>query len=694
MAENTPSLLTIAVAATFTAEPLRSVIQFWQQETASDLVVEFAPFNQVVQSLLNPASVLSQNRRGANAILLRLEDLAPETHTLEANVHHLAEELRAAPERMSVPLIVMLCPAEPDSQHAVMADKLEAFLEAALDDTPGVQFIPNRALQQLYPTEHPHSPEGIRLGQIPYTQAWFCAAGTMLVRHMFALLRQPCKVIALDCDNTLWQGICGEDGPENVVLDPPRRALHDCMLCQREDGMLLTLASKNNEEDVIETFAAHPEMPLQMRHFVTWRLNWQPKSTNLESTAAQLGLGLDSFLFIDDNPKECAELSDALPQVLTLALPSDIERTPHFLKHVWALDHPVVTEEDRNRSTYYAQAAEFGNAIRRARTLADFVSSLQLRVSIQPLTSATLPRTAQLTQRTNQFNTTTIRRTEHDIRALEASNAIVLTADVSDRFGDYGLVGVLILRPEPHVLTVDSMLLSCRALGRGVEHRLLADAARLAATRGLGQIAIPFTPTPKNKPAREFVNSLGGVWQESTLLLNAADLVNLEWSPQSPAPSPQAGIPTGTKLPAARSLDYARIANELSTVPDILRAMRQDALRSAAAYSTETERKLAAIWAELLEKAAIHREDNFFDQGGHSLLAVLLVMLVRETFGIELPIDDVYTGGLTLADLAERIDNAQQFGIDSAEYASLLAEIESMSDEEARLLLAQEDGQY
>ena len=147
----------------------------------------------------------------------------------------------------------------------------------------------------------------------------------------------------------------------------PRRELQEFMAEQREAGMLLTMASKNNEQDVLDTFAAHPEMPLSLRHFAAWRWNWQSKAENVSSLAEELGLGLDSFLFVDDNPKECAELSGELPEVLSLALPEDIERTPEFLNHIWAFDHPVVTEEDRNRNVYYSQQQEFGAEVRRRR---------------------------------------------------------------------------------------------------------------------------------------------------------------------------------------------------------------------------------------------------------------------------------------------------------------------------------------
>jgi FkbH-like protein len=491
-----------AIAASFTAEPLRPGILFWGRHLHADFEVRFAPYNQIHQTLLDPASEFSRNTHGVNVVLARLEDLGGER--LEENVRHLIEDLRAAPERFHVPLLFCLCPSVPS--FAQTGNHIAAMIGSALDEAPGVHYLHHHEIDRLYPVEQQLDPGGDRLGHIPYTEAFYCALGTALVRCTHALMRAPFKLIALDCDNTLWQGICGEDGPENVTLDAPRRDLHETMLAQRDAGVLLTLASKNNEEDVLETFRLHPEMPLQLRHFVTWRLNWDTKADNLLSIADQLNIGADSFIFIDDNPKECAELEQALPEVVTLALPAVIERTPHFLQHVWAFDHPVVTEEDRNRSAYYTQSAEFGNEIRRAGSLEDFLAHLDLQVRISRLTPDKLPRTAQLTQRTNQFNTTTIRRNEADIAALPRHS--VFTVDVTDRFGNYGQAGAMIVRHEHDRWHLDSMMLSCRVLGRGVEHRMLSRLGEEAQESGIGAVEIAYVRTAKSQPARTFLEGL------------------------------------------------------------------------------------------------------------------------------------------------------------------------------------------
>ncbi|HBY63601.1 MAG TPA: hypothetical protein DEH78_27565 [Solibacterales bacterium] len=487
-------------------------------------------------------------------------------------------------------------------------------------------------------------------------------------------------MIAVDCDNTLWRGICGEDGPEGVELDPPRRALQEFLLEQRDAGMLLVMASKNNEPDVLETFAAHPEWPLQPRHFASWRLNWDSKPANLASLAEELSLGLDSFIFVDDNPKECAEVAEGAPEVLPLVLPEDIAQLPAFLRRVWAFDHAVVTDEDRQRSAYFEQGREFGIARRQAATLEEFMAGLGLRVTVEPLTAERLPRAAQLTQRTNQFNLTTIRRTEAELRGLE-----VFTVHASDRFGDYGVIGDVIVSPHRTELDVDTFLLSCRALGRGVEHRVLAHLGELALSRGLHAIRLRFAPTKKNLPAWQFLESLGAVGQTDFFIAAEAARA-VRWRPSAAAAPPVRPV---KRSAARRDVDYGRIARDLGGADEIVAAIAREHAFAQQFEGTEIERRLAAIWSELLEKP-VRREDNFFDLGGHSLLVVLLIMRIKEEFSVALPVDDVYSGSLTLEDLARTIEMHQLGALDPDEYHALLAEIEGLTDEEVRALLAEE----
>jgi FkbH-like protein len=689
MVEKTP--FRFAFSATFTAEPLQPIIAFWGRRLNSEFETRFAPYNQMLQSLVDPASEFAANTHGVNVLLARIEDLGDPAR-IEENLQHLVGVLRESPARISVPIIFVLCPSAPTFQ----ADsKLAAKLAAGLDEVPGVQFIGHEQIEHLYPVAEPHSIEGERLGRIPYTDLYFCALGTAIVRHAHALVRPPSKVIALDCDNTLWQGICGEDGPQGIVLDPPRRALQEFMAAQREDGTLLVLASKNNEQDVVETFEHNPEMPLQLRHFVAWRLNWESKAANLAALANELSLGLDSFVFVDDNPKECAEVEESVPEVLTLALPENPAEIPHCLEHVWAFDHAIVTEEDRNRNAYYAQSQEFGREMKRTASLEEFMRSLDLKLRIEPLTAEHLPRVSQLTQRTNQFNFTTIRRSEAEIKALvENEHAECFTIEASDRFGDYGLVGVVIFRVAENTLDIDTLLLSCRALGRGVEHRILSNLGQEALRRGCSTVVARIHVTKRNQPAQQFLQEISehpGEVTESGFIyrLDAVHLSGLEWKPSQPIEN--RAIQRVVVSKTRKFVDFASIAKHLSTPTQILEAMRSEFAGIAAVSMTDTEARLASIWSELLQQPSIPVTANFFDLGGHSLLAVLLVLRVRETFGVELPIDDVYSASLTLSELARKIELYQMGGLNPNEYESLLEEIEGLSDEEVQRLLAEED---
>jgi FkbH-like protein len=658
---------------------LESVLKFWGGQLAVDFEVRFAPFQQVIQTLLNPSGEFASNRRGVNVAMVRVSDLGGDRAV--ENAAEVVLALRVATGRDACPLIFVLCPSEGGS---VAAEKV------LLDSLDG-RSLEYGLIERLYPVAAKFDRAADHLGAIPYTEEYFAALGTALARRIAAVSLVPFKVIAVDCDNTLWDGICGEDGPAGVALGPGRRVLQEFLLRQREDGMLLALASKNNVGDVMETFLQHPEMPLQPEHISAMQVNWSPKPGNLSVLAGELGLGVDGFVFMDDSAKECAEMRDEQPQVLTLELPgemlADAVRIEHFLDHVWAFDHPVITEEDRQRAASYEQAREFGQAFQNAHSLEEFMAGLDLRVEINPVTEEHLPRVAQLTQRTNQFNFTTIRRSEAEIRALPASHEC-LAVKVKDRFGEYGLTGAVIFAMDGDGLKIDSFLLSCRVLGRGVEHAIMAY---LGKREGVRFIEATLTPTNKNQPALQFLRQIGADYEDGLRFRFPAEyLAALRWKPSAVAPP----VEKAPEMEQHRFLPFERIARELSTVEQILAAMRGGGTVIDASLldgsMTATERELAAIWAELLKVPRVGPDDRFFELGGHSLLAVLLISRVQERMGVALPVDDVYAGDVTLRDLAMKIDAMRSGGIESAEYEAMLAEIESMSDDDVRALLGQQ----
>ena len=300
---------------------------------------------------------------------------------IERNIADLKAALESAGGRHAVPTLIMSCPPRASFDF----ERAEARLAEAVSDVANCQFLGYETWSRHYPVRQIHDIEADRLGHIPYTTPLFTALGTAIARHHAAMTRAPYKVLVLDCDNTLWRGIAGEDGAAGVTIDAPFRNLQDFAVRQSEAGMLLTLVSKNSPADVEAVFDYHTDMPLRMDHAVATRINWERKSENIRSIAQELNLGLDSFIFIDDNPVECAEVRAALPEVLTLQLPSDPERIEGFLNHVWAFDRGAATAEDRKRSEHYRQEKRRETLRQRSMTLKDFIDSLDIEIEISDL---------------------------------------------------------------------------------------------------------------------------------------------------------------------------------------------------------------------------------------------------------------------------------------------------------------------
>ncbi|HLX71795.1 MAG TPA: HAD-IIIC family phosphatase, partial [Verrucomicrobiae bacterium] len=502
----------IAIASTFTAEPIAESLNYWMERFELPMTVEFAGFNQVFQELLDPSGLLAKNARGANVVLLRLDDFGDTIEKVDRGAREFVSAVKAASARMTIPLLIVLCPVRPRSGNTLSAIEKATALE--LEKVGGVHVITSTEILNLYPVADFYDGRGDELGCVPYTPMFFTALGTVVARKFHALQRLAHKVIVLDCDQTLWGGVCGEDGSRGICLDAPRQALQEFMRAQHAVGRLLAICSKNNQEDVDDVFAQRLDMPLRREHFAACRLNWQPKSENIKSIAKELNLGLESFIFVDDNPVECAEVETNCPEVLTLQLPENVVDIPQFLRHCWAFDLLKATAEDARRGEMYRESRQREELRAQTGSLAEFLAGLDLKIQIAPMTDEQLPRVAQLTHRTNQFNLTTIRRSEAEIQQV-ASKANVLTVSVTDRFGDYGLVGVMIYGLTGDTLDVETFLLSCRVLGRGVEHEMLSRVGHLAREHKKRWVNVHFHPSPKNKPAQDFLQNVGAEFKQA-----------------------------------------------------------------------------------------------------------------------------------------------------------------------------------
>ncbi|MGG6293358.1 HAD-IIIC family phosphatase [Leptolyngbya sp. AN02str] len=721
----------LAIAASFTAEPIETSLSFWMETLSIPSTIEFAPYNQIFQQLLDPASLLSSNRQGVHLLLLRVEDWyrfnqddpsVDIAALLQRNAQDLVTALTTAASRSSTPYILCLCPSAPtphrQPEQIELFQQTEAWIVEQLSGVKGLHLMRNAEVQARYPVEEYYDSQRDRLGHIPFTPDFFAALGTAIARKIYVLKKQPYKVIVLDCDNTLWKGVVGEDGVHGLDLSKTWQTVQSFMLAQQQSGMLLCLCSKNNEADVMQVFEHRQDMTLKREHLVAWRINWLPKSANLKSLAAELNLGLDSFIFIDDNPVECAEVSSNCPEVLTLQLPS--EDVQQFLNHVWAFDHLNTTEEDAQRTVLYQQNLERQRFQQESLTLDEFLNGLEMTIEIAEPDAMQIGRVAQLTQRTNQFNCTTIRRTEAEIHQSMQLGMECRAVTVRDRFGDYGLVGAMLFAPQGNAVQVDTFLLSCRVLGRGVEHQMVRHLAKYAEDHMLTHVHLNYSPTQKNQPALNFLEAIAKPYQHSTNsgscfeipVQIAAAVTNTLQSAEATTkttseatteptsvqsqPSSQRSVATTAASPISQSQRQGRIAKELNSPHAVLAAIESqkyadqlDQQRSITYPRTATEHDLKVLWQEVLGISAIDLRDNYFDLGGTSLQAVELFAKIEQFFSKRLPLTALLEAP-TIEDLAQRIDaNPQELEANST--SSVLA-LNTGHDTAPRLFLIHPGG--
>jgi len=342
------------------------------------------------------------------------------------------------------------------------------------------------------------------IGRAPYAQPLLKRLAVEYAAFASVLKGRSRKCLVLDCDNTLWGGVVGEDGINGIKLGTTHpgsayRDFHAAILDLYHRGILLAINSKNNEADAMAVFSEHPYTLLKPEHFVAKRINWQDKASNLTEIAADLNIGIDSLVFIDDNPVECEFIRQTLPGVLVIELPPDPTRYRGILQSLRCFDTLALNDEDRRRSTMYRVDAERAAVKRQSATLEDYLRSLDMVMTIGLADEATIPRISQLTQKTNQFNVTTRRYSEEDIRRFaDAPSATVYWVRLRDRFDDNGLIAVAIVRRDSDYCHIDSLLMSCRVIGRGVERGLIARVAADAAAAGCRYLIGEYIPTEKN----------------------------------------------------------------------------------------------------------------------------------------------------------------------------------------------------
>ena len=508
----------VRVLSSFNADLLPPFLVEAMDRTGVQAQVSLAPFGAMAREVADPGSELYREEPASVLLIVAAEDWLPDPGELEHLVAMILERLPratvfvAAMGALQAPLEAVLDPRAPERGQAAIERFLAGVRDLASDRVVVIDWDwHSRALGASWSDNRLWYLARMRLNPVG-----LAALAELFARHHAAYRGAARKVLAVDLDGTMWGGIVGEAGVAGLTMgeDGTGLAFQDFqreLLKLRDAGVVLALCSKNNVADVDEVFERHAGMVVNREHFAAERINWQDKATNLRELAAELNLGIDSFVFIDDNPVERDWVSQALPEVAVPELPEDPVERPAFVRSLPHFQRIAVTSADAKRSESYAAEGRRRKLQSTMTSFEDFLASLEQEVTVEPVHDGSLARAAQLCQRTNQFNLTTRRHTAADIEAMLSDPDWELhTVAVRDRYGDSGIVGLVALRStSPEEAELDTFLLSCRLLGRRVEDALLAWSAERARAREARLLVGRYIPTKKNAQAASFYPERG-----------------------------------------------------------------------------------------------------------------------------------------------------------------------------------------
>jgi FkbH-like protein len=524
----------VSLLSTFTIDSLLPYLEVEAARQGFAANTYVGPFNSVRQELLNPGSGCLKHQPDIVFVAQLLGDVCPPLVNVflalsETRIEQFVTEIisetvatlnvfRQSSQATVVlhnfalppnPLLGIYEVMEQASQTSVIR-QLNARLVEAVKTVPGVYVLDCDRLCAYVGYRNWRNDKMWYLGRAPLTAPALSALARVQTAFIQASLGRQRKCLVLDLDNTLWGGVIGEEGIAGIHLGHAYpgnvfRHLQETVLQLHQRGVLLAINSKNNQADVKEVFRSHPDMVLKEEHFASARINWRPKPDNMMEIANELNIGLDSLVFLDDNPSERALMRKAFPQVLTLELPSDPLRYAEVLLESRAFDSLSFTREDRRRGEMYREQKSREQLKQSTGSLQDFLSSLKMEISIRPVDQFAFSRVLDLIQKTNQFNLTTRRHSASQLKEMLADpKCDAFYIRVADRFGDNGIVGAAISRIQNGTAYLDTFLLSCRIIGRTVETAFLSFLVDWFKTRGATALDGEFIPTAKNAPAVEF----------------------------------------------------------------------------------------------------------------------------------------------------------------------------------------------
>ncbi len=525
------------VVRSVTVEPMLPSLTVEAVLAGYVLDVEVGGYGSYMDEMLNPQSELDRSHAELVLVLLDLEEISgrlPELcadgrgagvgKELEESVTRVGQLLHSYRERNPGRLVLQGCVAPDSTSLGQVGDgnlkyglvnsvkQLNRKLLDVCNTVPDCVFFDVDEIAARYGRASWRDTRHFLASRLPVATAAFEAYTRGLVRTFSALFRAPRKVLCTDLDNTLWGGVLGEDGPRGIVTGSafPGNCYLEYQRYLKQlaaRGILLALVSKNNEADVEEAFQVRSaDLAVRLDTFVAKKIGWNEKVEALRALASELSLGVDSFVFVDDSPVECAAIRQYLPEVAVVEVPVD---RPWALVKMLAdesfFDSATITDDDVNRSKEYEAQAQ-RNALLSATTSRDeFLQSLAIVCTFMSAINAPLARSVQLLAKTNQFNLTTRRHSSTDVeRFATSTGGQAVAVRVRDRFGDAGVVGLALVSQQGDQCVIDSLLLSCRVIGRGIETALLAFVAERAARMGSRWLIGEYIKSKKNAPCADF----------------------------------------------------------------------------------------------------------------------------------------------------------------------------------------------
>ncbi len=468
-------------------------------------------FDSIIPSLINPDDVI----RSADFVVVHLDAFfhKPSNEELKQVLETVLQFAQNNTTRVLLSNMLHAFPGSNLQQH--LGDFIHlAHLEPTLSTLKACPNVFFYDVQQCIMTFGMEDAYNFRLGhlyQMPYKKPVLKALASLIYEQMVFLSQEEKKVIILDCDNTLWRGVIGEDGLEGIACDNTEKGIFHLHLQRflkqkKEEGFLLCLCSKNNEADAKEAFD-ELHMPLKWEDFVIKKVNWEAKVQNIKSIADELNLGINSFIFLDDSDFETGSVAEYLPEVRVFQIDGHYKSLLDLM-NAFCFKRKNVLAADAQKTKNYLQEQQRNNIKDQTGSIADYIASLEIQLDLYVNEEQHLTRLAQMTGKTNQFNFNKEAFEIKDLEAFIAKGDRIYGLKVADKFGDYGIVGFAFAEIEEEQTRLRNFLLSCRALGRGIEDQFFELIKADLAKNGKTIDTITFQVTERNVPAQKYYENL------------------------------------------------------------------------------------------------------------------------------------------------------------------------------------------